>query len=249
MTVGSEWVFRKKVDPFDKLLYVFDGRVELVERFADVPRPRRLSAGSVALIPGHVPMDYSGSAVLDKMHLYFSLEYLEIPLPLEELGTCFASPFSLIELVDALDRPSGETILSSMQLHSLVGFHLAKLLSPAGDRLRQWVSRLEGYSAIEELVSSGPVFRIRVADLAQTLGVGESTLSRNFHRDTGRTLKDYLKEQVIRRSKRSLTGTASIKEIAADLGFDDEFYFSKFFKRETGFSPRSYRESLAEKLS
>jgi AraC-like DNA-binding protein len=194
-------------------------------------------------------MDYSGSAVLDKMHLYFSLEYLEIPLPLEELGRCFSSSFSVTDLADALVRPSGETILSSMRLHSLVGFHLGTLLEPAGERLRQWISRLEGYAAIEELVSSGPVFRIRVADLAQILGMGESTLSRNFHRDTGRTLKDYLKDQVIRRSKRALTGTASIKEIAADLGFDDEFYFSKFFKRETGFSPRAYRESLAEKLS
>lgn len=247
MTVGPEWVFRNKVDPYDKLLYVFDGWVELGEQFARVPQLRRLSAGSVALIPAHIPMDYAGSAVLDKMHLYFSLEYLEMPLPLEELGRCFYSSFDAVDLANALVEADA-SILSQMQLKSLVGYHLSRVLRPADDRLRQWATRLERYAALEKLVSSGPVFRIRVADLANTLGMGESTLSRNFRRDTGQTLKGYLKEQVIRRSKRALNGPSSIKEVAADLGFDDEFYFSKYFKRETGFSPRAYRDSLAEKL-
>jgi AraC-like DNA-binding protein len=78
--------------------------------------------------------------------------------------------------------------------------------------------------------------------------MGESTLSRNFRADTGQTLKAYLKDQVVYRSKRSLAGGGTIREVATSLGFEDEFYFSKFFKRETGFSPKQYRESLERNL-
>jgi len=35
----------------------------------------------------------------------------------------------------------------------------------------------------------------------------------------------------------------SIKEIAAELGFGSEFYFSRFFRRHTGMAPRDYRQS------
>jgi len=36
----------------------------------------------------------------------------------------------------------------------------------------------------------------------------------------------------------------SIKEIAFDLNFEDEFYFSRFFKKNVGLSPKHFRESV-----
>jgi AraC family transcriptional activator of pobA len=105
-------------------------------------------------------------------------------------------------------------------------------------------TRLDRYSELEAVLRRNPPFRMRVAHLAHVLGIGESTLSRNFRRDTGQTLKSYLKEQVVRRSKQALASTLTIKDVEAEFGFDDESYFSKFFKRETGFSPKEYRASL-----
>jgi two-component system response regulator YesN len=37
---------------------------------------------------------------------------------------------------------------------------------------------------------------------------------------------------------------APLKEIAAELGFCDEFHFSKLFKRRTGLSPSAYRTQV-----
>ena len=36
----------------------------------------------------------------------------------------------------------------------------------------------------------------------------------------------------------------SIKEIARDFGFEDEFYFSRYFKKEVGISPKKFREKV-----
>ena len=36
----------------------------------------------------------------------------------------------------------------------------------------------------------------------------------------------------------------SVKEIAHDLGYDDEYYFSRFFKNNADVSPQIYRETV-----
>lgn len=52
-----------------------------------------------------------------------------------------------------------------------------------------------------------------------------------------------IKERIILEAKKKLHLTfASIKEIAFDLGLKDEFYFSRFFKKEVGVSPKYFRE-------
>jgi AraC-like DNA-binding protein len=33
-----------------------------------------------------------------------------------------------------------------------------------------------------------------------------------------------------------------VKEIAAEIGFADEFYFSRLFKQATGMAPTAFRE-------
>lgn len=39
-----------------------------------------------------------------------------------------------------------------------------------------------------------------------------------------------------------------ISEIASKLNYDDSLYFSRLFKKETGFSPRNYRDQLQREL-
>ncbi|OXA95677.1 hypothetical protein B0A75_18580 [Flavobacterium oncorhynchi] len=55
---------------------------------------------------------------------------------------------------------------------------------------------------------------------------------------------DIIKERTILEAKRLLTSTdLSIKEIAYQLGFNDNGYFSKVFKKYTGKTPGDFKES------
>nr|WP_255684018.1 AraC family transcriptional regulator [Mangrovimonas futianensis] len=36
----------------------------------------------------------------------------------------------------------------------------------------------------------------------------------------------------------------TIKEIAYELGYNDEYYFSRFFKKQTDISPQLFRETI-----
>jgi AraC family transcriptional regulator, transcriptional activator of pobA len=78
---------------------------------------------------------------------------------------------------------------------------------------------------------------------ADELGVTTGTLSRTLTRPTGHSTKQLITDRVILEAARLLRfSDLSIKEIAARLGFTDQFAFSKAFKRRRGEAPLDFRE-------
>jgi len=67
-----------------------------------------------------------------------------------------------------------------------------------------------------------------------------NTVSRKF---TDKSAGEMIQERVILEAKRSLYHEAkTIKEICFELGFEDPAYFTRFFKKHTGFSPLQFKE-------
>lgn len=63
---------------------------------------------------------------------------------------------------------------------------------------------------------------------------------------TGQNVGDYIRSNTIQEAQRLLKyDTMTCNEIAYHLGFLDSAYFSRFFKREVGVSPKSFRDSLS----
>lgn len=70
------------------------------------------------------------------------------------------------------------------------------------------------------------------------------TLSNLFAIFNQKTPSQIIQERIIVEAKRLLYYTdKSIKHITFELGFEDLAYFSKFFKKNTGFSPSEFRNS------
>lgn len=60
---------------------------------------------------------------------------------------------------------------------------------------------------------------------------------------TGKSFTDYLLDLRIATAVEMLTKTdLGIKEIAAQVGYDDHQYFHRVFKKKTGLTPRQYRQ-------
>ena len=83
-----------------------------------------------------------------------------------------------------------------------------------------------------------------VEALAEVAGITRDTLSREFSRDCGITLKQYLTRELILRAENLLLAPkTSARSVAEKLNFNDEYYFSRFFKKNTGHTPGQYRAS------
>jgi AraC-like DNA-binding protein len=80
------------------------------------------------------------------------------------------------------------------------------------------------------------------ADLLNISAKALAKLSKNYF---NKTLTDLISERIIIEAKRELYMTnKTVKEIAYQLGYDDEHYFSRFFKTNADVSPQIYRETV-----
>ncbi|WP_079242202.1 AraC family transcriptional regulator [Chryseobacterium indologenes] len=77
------------------------------------------------------------------------------------------------------------------------------------------------------------------------LNITNNTLSKAVKKEFSKRPTQLINERIILESKKLLHLTyRSVKEIAAELGFADEFYFSRYFKKSVGCSPKNYREKV-----
>ncbi len=77
---------------------------------------------------------------------------------------------------------------------------------------------------------------------AEKLNFSANYLSDLLKKETGKNAQEHIHYQIIEEAKnRLLISTASVSEIAYDLGFEYPQYFSKMFKKKTGMTPAKYR--------
>ena len=84
--------------------------------------------------------------------------------------------------------------------------------------------------------------QIDLERLASELGIGYSWFRRMFKHHTGLAPNQYVVQLKLNKAKDLLVNTAlPLKQISTMLGFESQFYFSKFFRNKTGVPPTRWR--------
>jgi AraC family transcriptional regulator, transcriptional activator of pobA len=81
-----------------------------------------------------------------------------------------------------------------------------------------------------------------IAQYAQLLGITPNHLAETVKNTTGHTCSQLLYDRTILEIKRLLLhSNLSVSQIAFELNFADQSYFSKYFKKKEGLSPKEWR--------
>jgi AraC-like DNA-binding protein len=100
---------------------------------------------------------------------------------------------------------------------------------------------------LKKLVEEHYRSKHRPADYARMVGMNPQALGTLTRTYFHKTLTDLIRERILKHAKwQLLHSVRPVKEIAYEVGFEDEFYFSRLFKRPTGCSPQFYREYETE---
>lgn len=84
--------------------------------------------------------------------------------------------------------------------------------------------------------------KITLEKLAQAVKTDESYLSKLFKKETGLTLSAYIRKRKIEYAQSMLKyGGYNYSEIAEYLAFSSQSHFIDIFRKETGFTPKEYR--------
>lgn len=84
---------------------------------------------------------------------------------------------------------------------------------------------------------------------ADLVGVSVGQLSRLCREVLGKSSLQVMNDRLIQEAQRELVYTSlPIKQLAGELGFEDDAYFSRFFRKHTGVSPKAYRASALARI-
>ena len=84
--------------------------------------------------------------------------------------------------------------------------------------------------------------KITIDELAFLFRTNRSTLCKEFKKTTGKTLVGYINEKKLALAKTQISDTdKTFTEIAEEMNFESIYYFTRFFKKQTGITPKEYR--------
>jgi AraC-like DNA-binding protein len=144
------------------------------------------------------------------------------------------------------DLAFGEVMLAYLKVLLILAARLkspkAGVCAPGANDLRHPV-----LAQLREMIEQNFHTLHSPAEYAKRLHMTAKTLGRIVREHMGTTPTDLIRNRILIHAKWQLLHTLKpVKEISLELGFSDELYFSRLFKKVTGHSPTFFREFETE---
>lgn len=174
----------------------------------------------------------------------FSKNQLVLPAPdMQRCIQCFDDFFEHISLSFS-DRLYRESIL--LKLIAILSEHHARLMPDHDSGKTDYGDNKYVNLAIDYI---NEMYRqnISVVDIAEKVGITRSHLNYSFQKELNVSIQKFLIDFRMHKAANFLINTTlPVKEIAAQVGYQDQLVFSKAFKKRFGMSPTNYRSYKTE---
>ncbi|MES2457998.1 MAG: helix-turn-helix domain-containing protein [Bacteroidota bacterium] len=173
--------------------------------------------------------------------LLFNNIFLDPAVPLsEEHAAIFEG------LTQQIGAECDEEIPSEIVLRAYLQLFLAKASSlklKAMDSPTSLATKDDQMERFRSLLDKHYLTLHKPSDYSSLLAMSPDNFSRRCSRYFKKTPSQLIQERLVLEAKKQLHLTRqSIKEISHNLKFQDEFYFSRFFKKLTKVSPQTFRD-------
>jgi AraC family transcriptional regulator, transcriptional activator of pobA len=246
------------------LIWVLEGNGTVRSDFSEYP----FEANSLFAFSPYQPFMLSAIEKLKGVVLHFHPDFYCIHMHQKEVAcngvlfnNIYEPPFTQIDQASTqilqvlLEQMKAEMQQPALAQHELLVSYL-KIFLITASRLKAEQNPIASLSnsknkepfILQELKDSiEKDFKIKHApnDYAVALNISQKALAKITKTHFNKTLTQLISERIIIEAKRELYLTDKpVKEIAYELGYDDEYYFSRFFKTNADVSPQMYRETV-----
>jgi len=243
LIAGDEHHIRRDHFPGHELILCLKGHGYV--RIGGVTHP--VKAGNLVWVNCHQPHEHGGSAKSPWEVMWIRMEGPRLERMCTILSTAANPVFEGIDVAAA--RRTFEHIfalIAAKAFEPMLHAATAELIAIAFAARKGIAQESEIPTVLQRAVEHMRLYyfeRHRVSHLAATAGMSAPHFARQFKAALGTSPIDWLRRERINQAKRRLGDTTeSIQRIAEQVGYQDRFFFSKDFKKLTGFTPREFRK-------
>lgn len=133
----------------------------------------------------------------------------------------------------------GDKQVQSSELKNLVGQVIIQCVKASS---LSSFNQSDDYSRFRSALKEHFKTKRKVKDYSDLLGVSDKTLNALCKTRVGKNASEIIYDHIILEAKRLLKLNQSVKYTAIYLNFSDPSHFSKFFKAQTGISPKDFQK-------
>lgn len=263
----ADWNWHNVRSPFARIYYVVEGHAHVL-----LPdRTMELTAGRLYLIPPFTTHHYVCDGRFTHYYVHFyeqkditqqsvfdewdmpneadgqtgeeaMLRHLCQMMPQRKLPASDPETYdNHVRLMDVLQEEARRPLYERMEVQGILQILLSRFLRHAHQRLSFHDGRIQhALTFIHHNINH----RIALDTLAEETCVSKDHLIRLFKKSMGETPANYITRRKLERAELLLTTTAiPVKNIAAELGYDDISYFIRIFHKHSNMSPQEYRNA------
>ncbi len=244
--VGPEWSTGNQVanDYLHHINFVVGGAAHLRRD----GRVFDLKPGFAYWLPGNWPAQRECAEMYETYYLTFRCEWFSgVDFLLDWVGRDFRvlGPWDPAAWIADWTVPL--SLNASMRLQAQLIRWIADAVPDLREIIQRHVAAHSRFGSSLALIEKKLSAQLRMSEVAAAQGLSAHAFSMAFGRLFGVSPKAYLNRRLNEEILRILTESdASMREIAEHFGFNDEYYFNRFFKKMNGRSPLVFRHKLLE---
>lgn len=136
---------------------------------------------------------------------------------------------------------------ASLSSDGILGAKL--LLELAGQKLNEeQVFSIDTHNIIvqiEQYIRNHLAHKLTLQEIADYVHMNPSYMSSMYHNATGTTISNFIQQERVAQAAYLFSiSDMGISKAAAAVGINDANYFTKIFKKQTGYTPRDYRRKI-----
>ena len=239
--LGRDWNSSRVCSPYSRLYLIFSGEGILSYGHQQM----RLLPQLAYLIPAGLTFDYACQGHLRQLYFHINVLAADGYDLLTRLDDCYACAATELDMTAALAHYHGSRLADALCLQQMVHRYLAELVGQTCLGSEPWKTYSPFLHSLYPLVRQSIGARTTIKELASQVSLSESALTKRFKAETGITLGQYMDHLLFQKAQQLLLSTDdTIGRIADQLGFCDQFYFSRYFRQHQHETPSQYRKRL-----
>ena len=238
--LNNSWDYKDITSPFNRLYFPIEGTGIIKKNSQSTV----LEKNYAYLIPANSTYDYFCENNLNKIYIHFKTSFIPGFDIFSELSEILKLSFDETNTFSLIHCYNSNELASKIKLKSIILDVISSFIYKSNINFNKTYSDIIFLEPFLNYIEQHCSMNFNTDDMSKFFNITSSKLTREFKKHLNKTPNQFVNHLIIEKSKQKLMfDSETIKEIAYSFDFKDEYYFSRFFKKNVGVCPRTYRKN------